>query len=129
MSSEQQGCKFCRYVLASPWDTGPGYNCTCESSPHFAEDLGIRGAGPGCECYKKSVSGDMSLLEAMKTLTCSIGYPGYPFFMHRLDEEDKPYFAVMFDSNEQLENWRDAITRLFEETMRLMKENGELDEK
>ena len=123
-------CKLCRYVLADPIANSCEYHCLCEESPLFGESLGIRGEGPGCGHYKATKYEDMSLLEALKIITCSKEHSGYPTFFHRKNREDDthPFLAITFETNAQLENWREANIRLFTEVMRLRQENGEFEE-
>lgn len=128
MKNKEDNCMGCRYVTASPSPNSADYVCVCEASPHYKEVMCRSSCGPGCGCYDTDHHKDMSLLEAMKTLLCIIGYPGYPSFYHKLDEDDIPCFMLTFETNEELENYRDAHCRLFEEAMRLMKEKGEFEE-
>lgn len=134
---DHNGCHLCRYKLAKPWESPHlGYYCFCEESPHFGSVISKTGNdGPGCGCYMQSTYNDMTFLEALKILTftpstqeqMNEAHP-YPVFGHRENAEQTPHITIMFKDNAQLEDWRDALTRLFTETMKYMRANGEFED-
>lgn len=136
ISENNNSCRHCRYMLAKPWETPHlGYYCFCESSPHFGAVISKSGKdGPGCEHHMGSTYNDMSFLEALKILTFTprsqeqMNEPHpYPLIVHRSDINETPHIALIFKDNAQLEEWRDAQTRVFTEVLNMMEERGEFD--
>lgn len=72
---------------------------------------------------------DMSLKEALKTETQPDGYMG-AYFEHKLPESENKsaYVILAFKTNDALEQWRDAHSRLFMEYMKLAQEDGDFEE-
>ena len=119
-------CKSCKYYLAAKClKNDISFYCVCEDSPEWGK---VRtGDEEICRCYRKPVYDDnlISLKSALKTVTLS----DYNImFNHRLpDEKGKPFIAMFFKSNKDLEDYREAHCRLFSEYMRLAKEDGDFD--
>lgn len=128
MSKEAKTCSLCRYVRALPWRKTADYFCTCEHSPHYSETFGIKGDCGGCEYYEKGRYDSMSLDEALRIITGYTGKISNTAFDYALRDDDQSMVVFWFKSNKDLEDWRDAQIRLFEEVMRCAKENGEFGE-
>ena len=124
-------CDLCRYQIADVYETPMrGFYCVNEESPHFGEIISEHGKhGIGCKKYESTdykALMELNLKEALKTVIQpdNGSYPSYKFNFGKPDDH-YVWMAMHFKSNKELLDYRNAMTRLFEELMRLMEEDGD----
>ena len=130
-NTKNDGCKLCRYFMADPVEAPMlGFYCFCENSPLFGKIVRKVGeeASPGCECHEKATYTEMSLKEALKIVTDTDHKITNAAWDHRKDKDGHPVACLWFKTNEDIENWRDAYCRLFEEAMKYMRTDGEFED-
>lgn len=119
-------CKLCRYVIADTHARGSKYLCTNQDSPNFGHPVGT-----GCEGYKRfEPKPNIGFKDALETLVMlpKGAYNDYFFKFGKADEYSRPFYYISFTDNNQMYEWRDAVTRCFAELMKLKKESGDFKE-
>ena len=145
MSDCKKKCSICR---SCTWiEKKNTFVCHNESSKNFGADLGTTAKHYSCADFLSSRGYGkeaLTLEEALEIVTTGNLFEKekdklpekkvYSFIDYHLpDDDSRPFFGKIFSTNEELDNYRDAIDVLFAEFMRLKfpkepKEEAEEDE-
>lgn len=113
-------CQFCTYEDGRP----PEAFCHNEQSKNYGKMLSHTDTQKlGCADFSPHIYRDLSLKEALKITGISTN--GFIPVSNLPGEKYKPYLIINFESNKQMEDWRDAHTRLFIEYMDMAKKDGD----
>ena len=121
-------CNLCRYVLMDTHahDGYEPYRCTNQESPNFGQPT-----GEGCKEYERfNPRPDMSFKDALETLVMLPhgAYPDYWFKFGKEDEVSRPFYCISFESNNQMNQYQDAMMRCFDELMKMKRAAGDFEE-
>ena len=126
-SEKQNSCSHCRYL--SYEDESHEMVCHNECSKYFGKPIPTKKHRNWlCDNYSTHTYADMSLKEALRAVTSSEDFSGMMYIMRlpgKCGEHDRAIAAASFKTNKGLEDYKDAILRLFAEYMRLAREDGD----
>ena len=136
--NKKHKCALCRYCTYE--QSHKNFVCHNESSHNYGkliltmDDMklyGGEGEIPACDDYSGHEYKDMPLKDALCIITGALSkqYNGFQgaFYDHKLPDKDntQAYVILAFKTNNDLERWRDAHTRIFTEYMNMAKADGD----
>ena len=82
-----------------------------------------------CPKQKRNRYGNdkIPLKDALRTVTTESQGHWCWYMLPDIKDINHPFLAIDFKTNEQMENWREAFTRLFGEYMKLAEQDGDFD--
>lgn len=116
-------CRYCRWI-----EEKKSMVCVNEDSNTWGR-LIQKPREEKCHNQKRNRYGNdkIELKAALKTVTTkSMGM--WEYYVLPDSDVRHPFLAVDFKTNEEMENWREAFTRLFGEYMALAKKDGDFKE-
>ena len=115
-------CRFCLYDRESN-----NYACHNEESSNFGTILSTDRMQESCE-DQNDHEYSMSIKDALEIMVDPDSVKSM-FFYHNLPgREGHPFIGISFESNLDLERWRDAHLRLFRELMNIKTNDGDFEE-
>lgn len=113
-------CQFCTYEDGRP----PEAFCHNEHSQNYGKMLSQEDIEkPACVDFSPHIYKDLSLKDALKII--GAGTNGFIHCSNLPNKKYRPYLVINFESNKQVEDWRDALTRLFFEYMDMAEKDGD----
>lgn len=113
-------CQFCTYEDGRPPET----YCHNEHSQNFGKMLSAADIKkPGCADFSPAIYKDMSLKDALRIfmMECEGSTPMYVLPSSTI----RPLLAIHFKDNKQMADWRNAMTRLFMEYLKMAEKDGD----
>ena len=120
-------CKGCNFMRADVHHkSSGGYYCINQDSPNFGKE-----AIYGCSEYEKfNPRPDMSFKDALDMIVMHPhgAYSSYYYLFGREDDFHRPMMCISFETNKQMEKYKEALLVCFDKLMDMKKEDGDFKE-